>query len=760
MIRYALTIFLSAFLLFQVQPLIAKFILPWFGGTPAVWTTCMLFFQMMLLVGYAYAHLTSSRLTPRTQAVLHSVLLAVSLLFLPIIPNPDWKPTGGDWPAARIFLLLAVTVGIPYLLLSTTGPLLQKWFSRTHPGTSPYRLYSLSNVGSLLALVSYPFVFEPAMRLEMQAYLWSYGFGLFTVLCGLCVWLAFPKNDLEPVTIASKKNTAATAEFSIQNDSESIEPPSRFRILMWLGLAAVPSVMLLATTNQMCQEVAVVPFLWILPLSLYLISFIICFDNDIWYVRPVWCLLLVVASLAACYSLYMGTDLEFTLQIAAFSMLLFAACMTCHGELAKSKPHVEHLTLFYLMVAVGGALGGFFVVVVAPYIFNMYWELHLGMVAAVLLTMVSYFSDRNCYLYRGRPRWLWAIMILFTLGLSAALGLEAAGLDYYATSKWDEFTALFDESEDRKDFSTKFREFWDGLKDIPEDDIVERTRTFYGVLAVERQWDYVNQKYFLSLNHGRIRHGIQYQDSKMRYWITSYYSMNSGFGLAVEEHPNRVSPQGDYLPMHIGVIGLGTGSTAAYGRPGDRFRYYDINPEVKRIANKHFSYCKDSQADVQIVLGDARIKLEQELAEEKSQEFDVLAVDAFSSDAIPMHLLTRECFKLYWQHLKPDGILAVHISNRFLDLSHVVRSLAWEDNRTPILIDVGDDPDFPHVSASTWVLITTNQNFIDERQYYDESDRELPYLIWTDDYGSLRQALRSEDIWDKFRKMFSSEGEE
>ncbi|MCH7987807.1 MAG: ferrichrome ABC transporter permease, partial [Planctomycetes bacterium] len=245
MIRYALTIFLSAFLLFQVQPLIAKFILPWFGGTPAVWTTCMLFFQMTLLVGYAYAHLTSSWLTPRTQAIVHSVLLAVSLYFLPIIPNEQWKPTDGDLPAVRIILLLAATVGIPYLLLSTTGPLLQKWFSRTHPGTSPYRLYSLSNVGSLLALISYPFVFEPAMRLGLQAYLWSYGFGLFTVLCGLCVWLAFPRKDLEPVSIASMENTAATAASSAQTKPASIEPPSRFRILMWLGLAMVPSVMLL-----------------------------------------------------------------------------------------------------------------------------------------------------------------------------------------------------------------------------------------------------------------------------------------------------------------------------------------------------------------------------------------------------------------------------------------------------------------------------------------------------------------------------------
>ncbi|MCH7687998.1 MAG: hypothetical protein IH899_15190, partial [Planctomycetes bacterium] len=614
-----MTIFLSAFLLFQVQPLIAKFILPWFGGTPAVWTTCMLFFQMMLLVGYAYAHLTSTWLTPRMQAVLHSVLLAVSLLFLPIIPNPDWKPTDADWPAVRIILLLAVTVGIPYLLLSTTGPLLQKWFSRTHPGTSPYRLYSLSNVGSLLALVSYPFVFEPSLRLGMQAYFWSFGFGLFTVLCGLCVWLAFPKNDLEPVSIASKKNSAETAEFSARNETESIEPPTRFRILMWLGLAAVPSVMLLATTNQMCQEVAVVPFLWVLPLSLYLISFIICFDNDIWYVRPVWGLLLVVASLAACYSLYEGIDLPFTLQIAAYSTLLFAACMTCHGELAKSKPHVEHLTLFYLMVAAGGALGGFFVVVVAPYIFKMYWELHLGMVAALLLTMVSYFSDRNWYLYRGRPAWLWTFLILFTLGLSTALALEATGLNYYATSNWEKFTALFDvsdgptdfsdidisdnpdesddsdvtdDTDDPKDFSTKFREFWDGLKDIPDDDIVERTRTFYGILTVELQKD-DNGDLYLSLNHGRIEHGIQYLDSEMRYWKTSYYSRESGFGLAVELHPNRVSPDGADLPMHIGVIGLGTGSTAVYGRPGDRIRYYEINPEVKRIAYEHFTYCTD-----------------------------------------------------------------------------------------------------------------------------------------------------------------------
>lgn len=311
MTRYALTIFLSAFLLFQVQPLIAKYILPWFGGTPAVWTTCMLFFQMLLLVGYAYAHVTSWRLTPRTQAIVHSVLLCVSALFLPIIPSVEWKPTDGDLPTVRILVLLAATVGFPYLLLSTTGPLLQKWFSRTHPGSSPYRLYALSNVGSLLALVSYPLVFEPYLRLGVQANSWSWGYGVFALMCGWCAWRAFPDSESEASPQAALLKTQDTAGQSTENIDETIKSPGGFRIIMWLGLAMVPSVMLLATTNQMCQEVAVVPFLWVLPLSLYLISFIICFDSDLWYVRSVWGLALIAASMAGCYSLYQGIDLSF-----------------------------------------------------------------------------------------------------------------------------------------------------------------------------------------------------------------------------------------------------------------------------------------------------------------------------------------------------------------------------------------------------------------------------------------------------------------
>jgi hypothetical protein len=359
MFRYAVTIFVSAFLLFQVQPLIGRFILPWFGGGPSIWTSCMLFFQILLLGGYLYAHLISVKLKPRTQVLTHLSLLAVSLVFLPIAPSDAWKPVADQSPLLQILLLLLATVGGPYFMLSSTGPLMQKWFSQSSPGQSPWRLYALSNIGSLLALLSYPFVFEPWLALRQQVWSWSVVYGAYVVLatwCGI--------RYLQQQRIAAIKSiSTSTAEImdsaivSSADDGRAMRP-GMGTMLLWLGLAACSSAMLLATTNQLCIDVATVPFLWVLPLSLYLISFIICFDSPQWYDRRAYGLLLLVCAPVACWVINEGADVKISKQVAIYATILFACCMTCHGELVSCKPHPRYLTVFYVLISAGGALLG------------------------------------------------------------------------------------------------------------------------------------------------------------------------------------------------------------------------------------------------------------------------------------------------------------------------------------------------------------------------------------------------------------------
>ncbi len=410
MARYALTVFISAFLLFQVQPLIAKSILPWFGGGSSVWTTCMLFFQILLLAGYAYAHLLSVKLSVRRQGMVHLILVLISLALLPIRPSQQFKPIGSDSPVGGILLLLLATVGGPYFILSSTGPLMQRWFSRLFVGRSPYRLYSLSNFGSLLALLSYPFVFEPTLRLNAQVWIWSAAYGVFAAFAIWCS-LRVMKLDDEP------QIESLPADGSETNDDQSAVRPSFGRMLMWLGLAAMGSTMLLATTNQMCIDVAVVPFLWVLPLSLYLLTFVICFDNPRWYDRRVYGLLLVPAAAAACWQLNQGLDTSIPGLVSVYSAVMFVCCMTCHGELVNSRPHPRYLTLFYLLVAAGGAMGGVFVAVVSPAVFTAFWEYHVALAGTCGMTLIAWCVNRA---WQGRYSlafWTWATVSLVQIWL-------------------------------------------------------------------------------------------------------------------------------------------------------------------------------------------------------------------------------------------------------------------------------------------------------------------------------------------------------
>jgi hypothetical protein len=677
---FAATTLVSAFLVFQVQPVISKTVLPWFGGSPAVWTTCLLFFQTLLFAGYAYAHLLTRFLSLRYQGAIHLTLMIVGLTMLPIAPSEAWKPTGTEQPMGQILLILAANVGLPYFLLSATGPLVQAWFRHRAVGRSPYRLYALSNVGSLAALLTYPFAVERLFTTTEQSQYWSMGFCLFVLLCGY----------LAAGLLGLRQRERADRRFDLEEPTEHASPGPR-QWIVWLALPAFASVMLLATTNHVCQDVAVIPFLWIAPLSLYLITFIICFDRETWYSRR-WCgaaaaLSLVILSLAMQFEWHRALLVE----IASYLSAMFFVCMVCHGELVRNKPHPRYLTSFYLMSSAGGAVGGLVVAVVCPLLFSTHLEMNLSIIGGIVVAMWVLLTDAcNSWLGDTFQRRVIAGLAYF----AAFLFVGAVQLD------WVNNTAS------------------------------GSVRNFYGVLHVEHDGDDGPT----TLIHGRVVHGVQFGDPTRKHLPTTYYAPESGVGLTLANlREDR--------PLHIGAVGLGCGTVAAYGRSGDRFRFYEINPAVVTLARRDFTFLESCAGDVEIVLGDARLSMERE----PSQRFDVLILDAFSGDAIPVHLLTREAFSTYVRHLKPDGVIAVHLSNRHLNLEPVVFRLAEEAQLECVQINNRKDRKRA-VFAAKWVLLSNNQGFLGRPQIQrgvgriqQSPDPQFP--LWTDQYNNLIQIL-------------------
>jgi len=676
---FAATIFISAFLLFEVQPLIAKQILPWFGGSAAVWTTCMLFFQVALLLGYSYAHATSRFLRPHQQAWLHIGLLATSLLALPIIPASWWKPAGSDDPLFRILGLLGATIGLPYLLLSSTSPLLQSWLSRKNAGSVPYRLFALSNLGSMLALLSYPVLIEPRLASGEQAWSWSAGYAAFAILCG---FIAFRSRG---------------SKIAAERYLDELAPAPKARdYLLWLALAGSASALLLSITNHVSQNVASIPFLWILPLALYLLSFILCFESSFWYRR--WLFLPLFVAAMVLLALDLGNKLHellFRQQIELFAGALFICCMTCHGELARIKPAARFLTGFYLMISVGGAIGGLFVAFIAPRVFNALYEFPIAIVCCALAVLLVYYRRQPTFRAWRSPR-----QIAWLAGFAGTVWLGAFLFQY--TSYTVHGAVLL-------------------------------VRNFYGALRINDTPKTADQDAVRQLTHGTINHGEQFLDPIRRHEPTTYYGPLSGIGLLLRD----LSIAG---PLKVGVVGLGTGTIAAYGKSGDTYRYYEINPLVIEIANRNFHYLGDSRATVETVLGDARLSLERE----PPQHFDVIAVDAFSSDSIPVHLLTREAFAVYFRQLKPDGVLAVHISNRYLDLAPVVNQEAQAFGKPVLMIDNESDEE-GDISASSWMLVSSRPGYLNRASLKSFSvliPSHPGLRIWTDDYSNLWQIVK------------------
>ena len=688
-----MTIFLSAFLLFQVQPLIGKSILPWFGGSAATWMTCLLFFQVLLLGGYLYAHLLVSRLSARAQGLVHLAVLAASLLLLPIAPSPEWKPADASDPTGRILALLLVSVGGPFLVLSTTGPLIQAWYARLRPGRSPYRLYALSNAGSLLALLSYPFVFEPALRLATQATLWAWAYAAFVVLCG--AW---------SLRIAFGKVTAPPREPELPKS----ERPDAVTAALWILLAACGSAVLLATTNQITQDVAPVPFLWILPLSIYLVTFIVCFGERRVYDQKVvgWAVAASLFALAGANAV--PYDLPLALEVGIHAFALLACCMACHGELAALKPAPRSLTAYYLSISLGGAVGGALVTLVAPAAFNALLEFPVSLAACFVAWSTAKRRDALRRRFTGRP-------------LRAAVAGASAAIVLLAAIPTVSFA-------------------WDGY--LASQHVLESSRSFYGTLQVRESDAGDPARHRLQLLHGKIAHGSQFRSDALRTTPAAYYGRESGvdFGLRVAS--------GRAGPLRVGIVGMGAGVIASYARAGDRYVFYELNPDVVDHARRWFSFVADAEergADVEVRLGDARLVLERELASGAPEPYDVLVVDAFSSDAIPVHLLTRECFDLYRRRLAPDGLLCVHASNLYLELPAVVHSqveaLGWHAER----LAADADPETCRL-ANDWVVASPAREPIDSLRAIAPTARPWPAIAglrpWTDDSSSLFPLLK------------------
>jgi len=743
------TLFLSALLLFQVQLIISKYILPWFGGSAAVWTTSMLVFQVLLLGGYVYSHLISERLCPKTQSNVHLALLAAAFVLIlalslvwpsAITPGASWKPTSNANPLRSVILILLVSAGVPFLVLSTTGPLLQRWFVRQGGSARTYRFYAISNLGSLLGLLTFPFLLEPMLHMTTQGRMWSLFFALFAAGCAWCAWSIRDATDEErPLGPQHAESTSDTSVIAR---------------LLWVLLPGCASALLLATTNQLCQQITAIPLLWVLPLALYLLSFILCFDHPRWYRREIFHPLL----LAGIPALYVAVHFALlTAELVIVPLLLFVACMVCHGELVALKPEVRRLTSFYLAISAGGALGGVFVAVVAPLIFRFFTEYEITLAACLILLLCCLFLDADSWIYR------------MSFPLTAGIAVGMVGIAYCAGRFIPGLAPMLDSLRfypivillsglvlpgallQRPQSEPPKRTFRAGQVFIvfvpvlslaglfliaqPLPNLFLGKRNFYGALRV-----YELPNGGKELQHGRTKHGIQLGPPYDRIPF-AYYGENSGIGILLRNHPKHHPGAG----FRVGVVGMGAGTLAAYGLPGDYFRFYEIDPDVTDLSSgvqPIFTYVPDSQARVDVELGDGRLLLEREAARREGQNFDVLVLDAFSGDAIPVHLLTIEAFDTYWKHLNPQhGVIAIHISSNHVDLLPVLEGTAAHYSAYTLFRNVdGELPFMP----STWVIMAPHPQDLEVNGLMPSPRPEgTPSpRVWTDDYSDVITLLR------------------
>ncbi|MEK7584055.1 MAG: fused MFS/spermidine synthase [Patescibacteria group bacterium] len=669
---YQVLIFFGSFLLFSVQPIVGKFILPWFGGSPSVWITAMLFFQVLLLVGYAYAYLLS-RFALLGQAIGFCAVLILAVATLPITPSGGWQPEAIANPTLHILLLLAATVGLPYAILASVSPVLQVWARSTDTAWSPYRLYAWSNAGSLAGLWTYPLIIEPLLSVQQQTYLWSVLFGVFS-LAAVAVAIRRYRAKTDPALQAETKQET------------SVSKPRATDRVLWVALPFAGSLMLLAVTNFITQDVASIPLLWVVPLGIYLLSFILTFDNEHFYDRRFFASLVLYVGIIGTFLILLAGSIMNMLVLTASLLLLAVYTIVCHGELYALRPHPRYLTSFYLWLSAGGALGGVFVALIAPRIFPLYFELHLG-IGLTLVIMLLLWTKRR--LWTPLPR----SPLLGKVAVGAAALIILSGLSWNVRERLSAPTYVY--------------------------------RDFFGSLRI------IESENHKALYHGRVLHGIQMKSEGLVCWPTTYYGQTSGLGRAISALETD-------REIRLGVVGLGVGTAAAYGHD---VRFYELNPKVAEIARTKFRYLSDCGAETEIVLGDGRLSLERET----SQHFDLLALDAFNSDAIPIHLLTEEAFSVYLRHLADGGVIAVHISNDYIDFKPVIGGLAERfDLAATIVQDSGENN--KGTSASTWALLTADETFFARAPLAEVLDSDAAtfdrLVHWTDKYSNLVSVFR------------------
>ncbi len=681
MIAFSLSIFLSAFLLFIAQPLLAKKLLPWFGGGPAVWLSIVLFFQSILLLGYFYAYLLTKIKSLKKQVKVHLVLFIASLIFIPTLPVES-KMLLEAWPPVGVFGILLVTLCLPGLIICASSPLLQYWYCQCYKTDYPYRYYALSNAGSLIGLVAFPFLFEPFLGLEFQLYGWSFLYIVYLIAASTCLYIVYQKGPFQ--TLATK-HVSPSLKFSV--------------VFSWIVLTFLSCALLLTTTQIMLQNVAGFPLLWVAPLSLYLISFILTFSYPAIYINYAWSALFI--GICAIICLYFSHHMmTLTNQIVLYCGLLFSGCMICHGELYRLKPDASHLTTYYLFIALGGVLGGIFVNLVAPLIFNQWWDFYITIFGILLCIGIFVSLDRF-----SKP---------LRFALNSVFVLSVALLSFL-------FYAHYQKTNE---------------------DVVLKHRNFFGSFEVTERFANKEEFHYRTVTNGSIIHGKQFLFGQKRSNATTYYSPQSGIGLAINfEHTLRKMEPNPGLS--IGVIGLGAGTIAALTQPRDRLRFYEIDPDIEKMARDYFYYLQDSRAKIEVIIGDGRIKLQEELASFGPLLFDVLAIDAFTGDSIPVHLLTREALDIYLSHLAPNGILAFHVSSRYVDLYPPLQTLASKLNL--FLFTTQNDEDINNgVFSSKWILMS-RKGEVGAYLYLHNSllfppDQMTP--VWTDDFSCLLPIIR------------------
>jgi len=714
---FALTIFTSAFLLFQVQPLLSKQILPWFGGSPAVWTTAMLFFQSLLCLGYLYAHALAALPSRKTQARTHVVLLVLAaLLASRVLPGTDLRPESPDSPVFQVLLILGASVGLPYFCLATTGPLVQHWFTSTAHSSSVFRLYALSNVGSFLALLSFPYVLEPWLEQQEMGRLWTAGFWVFALLC-LPVALGAWQNK-SPVGAAP--SGAAEGVPAKQAVVSSLKPSLAQR-LSWVALPALASLVFIATTDQISHDVAPEPGLWVATLGLYLVTFILTFDHPRWYRPKLFAVLTLVLLLASSglndIPRWLGIQWDYGVNEVRWShyALLFVVCMLCHGELYRRRPtDTRRLTEFYLCMSVGGAFGGLFVTLVATQFFDDYYEWLIALVLVALLACHVLFRFEGHASGRMRQ------------AVAALTAVVMVGLLFVMENPWS----------------------WRNVhKGERTEVLLDQVRNFYGTVAVkERRFAKEPERDDRVFFSGNVTHGQQFLSDKLRHVPTTYYARDSGIGetlqWAMSQKPS----------LSVALIGLGAGTLANYARPADAYDFYEINPAAVRIAQEWFdnlSTCKAGEQN--ILLGDARLRMEQL---PKDKLYDVIVLDAFTGGSVPIHLLTREAFQIYRDHLKPDGHIAINITNAYLNLYPIVKAQAEVLGMAHRHMYQAVDQ-VRNVRRNLHFIMTHDQAYLKaypsvNRDIRDDQGRVLrqePYdqpglRLWTDQFSSIAPIVR------------------